>query len=386
MINKIVLHVGPYKTGSTSIQSFAFNHSEILKNDFSILYPSFNYDHGPLFRNAFKKKPEDLDNNIIENRSCDDIKSQVTSYLAHMESEINESDCELLFVSGEHISDLTQVELVSLKEYLNKFTSNIEIYYFVREPLKLLLSDLQESVKTGRATLEQWSFEYILPRYYQKLKDLEAVFGQESFHVIDFETAIKYEKGLVQYFFDQVFANDFKVEGDQKSNDSISDLSFKLLEKLNVIQPSVVAGKKNNARSNLLGRLLKSHKGSKINIDLPLSKDFISKFNKTLVSLSNDFDIHYDQIKVLGKHVDVASTQINSEDMVTFVGDLNTIFMAFEKKQTKTIDLLRDSAIALEGSNIHLAMQLMQQAHELRPDGPFINKKIKEYKGILSEN
>lgn len=383
-MKKVILHIGPYKTGSTSIQFIANKNRELLLNEHGILYPSFHYDHGPLFRNAFKKNPENCHNNIVEKKNRKTIEKEVSQSLLHMENEIAACDCDILFISGEHISDLTKAELSNLKNYLNQFSPVIEVCYFVREPLKLILSDLQESVKTGRATLDNWSFDYILPRYYQNLKDLETVFGNSNLHIINFESAVKYGKGLVQYFFEQAFNINFNVEGEQKANDSVSDFSFKMLEKLNVLQPSVVDGQKNENRSNSLVKLLKAHKGSKINIDLPLSTDFISKLNKTLVLLEHDFNVHYEQLKTTDKLS--ALTEVNVDDMKSFMNELNEYFLSVEKEQNTTVNLLRDSALALENINFDLAVQLMKQAKQLRPNGPFINEKLDEYQKRVSKN
>lgn len=49
------------------------------------------------------------------------------------------------------------------------------------------------------------------------------------------------------------------------------------------------------------------------------------------------------------------------------------------------IDLLRDSAINLESINLEKSLSLMELAHKLRPTGPFIMKKISDYKKILNK-
>lgn len=51
-----------------------------------------------------------------------------------------------------------------------------------------------------------------------------------------------------------------------------------------------------------------------------------------------------------------------------------------------TINTLRDSAIVLEKENIKLAYELMSIAHQARPDGPFIKKKLDEYKSLIQDN
>ena len=50
------------------------------------------------------------------------------------------------------------------------------------------------------------------------------------------------------------------------------------------------------------------------------------------------------------------------------------------------INTIRDSAVALEKKNINFAHDLMEIAHKARPNGPFIEKKLNEYKSIIKEN
>ncbi len=51
---------------------------------------------------------------------------------------------------------------------------------------------------------------------------------------------------------------------------------------------------------------------------------------------------------------------------------------------SNTINALRDSSFLLENVNLELAYQLMKLAKEMRPNGPFINKKLKEYEKKLN--
>ncbi len=53
---------------------------------------------------------------------------------------------------------------------------------------------------------------------------------------------------------------------------------------------------------------------------------------------------------------------------------------------SEQINSIRDSAVALEKENIKLAYDLMKIAYEARPNGPFIEKKLNEYKSIIKGN
>ena len=56
-------------------------------------------------------------------------------------------------------------------------------------------------------------------------------------------------------------------------------------------------------------------------------------------------------------------------------------------KSELDIDFIRDEAFKLEKTDLKKALSLMELAHQARPKGPFITKKVAEYQTILnSEN
>lgn len=63
-----------------------------------------------------------------------------------------------------------------------------------------------------------------------------------------------------------------------------------------------------------------------------------------------------------------------------------TLNKHLKKYNNKEIDMIRDSAIALEKTNIKLAYALMLIAHKGRPDGKFIKKKLEEYNQLLTSS
>lgn len=55
------------------------------------------------------------------------------------------------------------------------------------------------------------------------------------------------------------------------------------------------------------------------------------------------------------------------------------------KLNERTVDLIRDAALALEKTNLNKSLELMQLAKKNRPNGPFITKKIEEYQLKISK-
>jgi hypothetical protein len=47
-------------------------------------------------------------------------------------------------------------------------------------------------------------------------------------------------------------------------------------------------------------------------------------------------------------------------------------------------DVCRDAAVSFEQSSIGMAYKLMSLAHQIRPHGPVIKKKLADYKKLMS--
>ena len=56
------------------------------------------------------------------------------------------------------------------------------------------------------------------------------------------------------------------------------------------------------------------------------------------------------------------------------------IYDAISSLSSDDINFLRDKAVAIENNNLQLSYNLMQIAHQARPNGLFIKKKLEEYK------
>lgn len=64
--------------------------------------------------------------------------------------------------------------------------------------------------------------------------------------------------------------------------------------------------------------------------------------------------------------------------------DINSVTLA-EIKTARDVDWLRDEAVKLETSNLPDALRLMEIAHQARPSGPFIKRKVEEYRSVLAQ-
>jgi hypothetical protein len=117
-------------------------------------------------------------------------------------------------------------------------------------------------------------------------------------------------------------------------------------------------------------RNTKSHNNNLKLISLLIRNNFIfsPSLNRSLIS----FDISQLKKKLSAFHT-------------LFVIKQNDKLVAL-KQCDKLVDQLRDIAIMLEATNLPVALKLMQQAHQLRPNGPVIKQKLNEYKRKSADN
>jgi len=111
-MKKLLIHVGPHKTGSTTIQSFLHKKKGILLNNFYYHYPSIIEERNQHSDVAFSIKKNDFFHDDFLNK-------------------INNMD-ESIIISGEEFSTLNEQQIKYLIDKLNTF-ENIEFIWVHRK-------------------------------------------------------------------------------------------------------------------------------------------------------------------------------------------------------------------------------------------------------------
>ncbi|WP_458735149.1 hypothetical protein [Zobellella taiwanensis] len=373
----IYLHVGPYKTGSSSIQKTFFKHRKLLIEKFNLLYLGYHYDHGPSFRNLFHSEPEKLHNNELRGLSKESIEIENKRLKKAISDDIKNHPDSDIIISGEHISDLSYNELLNLKTFLSTYSKDIRIAYLFRDPYNLIKSDLQEAIKNGRATISDWDFDYIIRRYEETPNDFISVFGEAACKFYNFESLISSNVGFVKEFAKEFISINLPESINEiTANRSSSNASFYFMNCLNKVQPSVVNGQKNKKRSMVLQKSIRNLKGNKINFQAQLSNDFTQRLNKAVKHACFLSNANYDKVEVSSYD---GKIEFEEYELVNFISDLNTQLIEIENEKKSKADDIRDVAISYESTDLELAYKLMKIAKDLKPDGPFISKKLDEY-------
>lgn len=192
MADRVILHVGPHKTGSTALQNMFARNTGVLA-DFGIHYPAAGRDGAA---------QQDIA------RACWVEDSQI---LQDLTKEIETK--RVVFISSELISGLEKTSLARLQAALP--TSRVEIVYFLRRLPDLLASHWQELVKHGQwFTFEDYlqnkSLDHDRPSLrppwpMTQLDRLRETFGEDSLRIMLYDARNTQNDDFGRDFADDVF-------------------------------------------------------------------------------------------------------------------------------------------------------------------------------------
>ena len=186
IMKKLIVHVGPHKTGTTYIQGLLHKNREILSS-LSVSYPDVYYlylGHHYLL------------NELNGRAEAHEIRSRI---LAAM------NDAETCILSSENFILLS---LFGLKKLKNAFPEvDFKFVIYSRRPSLRLISRWHELVKQGSyQSMESYFVKHLFKPMKSRevnvshyIKDLINVYGEDSFRLVDYETA-SFEKNMMSCF------------------------------------------------------------------------------------------------------------------------------------------------------------------------------------------
>lgn len=183
------IHIGGYKTGSTSIQTFLRKNQQILKqNNFFVPYGELEYHHLlPLsLLHTFAAKSAFFP-------SMPEPARPLEYWWDLFESQIKQSHCDHIIISSENFCDFVHPDVEKsqqdIKRFIKKRFSPYKVYivYYIRELNSYLHSWYNELVKAG---VEKDNYQTFLTNninanifhifQYQVLDFYADIFGKES--------------------------------------------------------------------------------------------------------------------------------------------------------------------------------------------------------------
>ncbi|NDY96292.1 hypothetical protein [Wenzhouxiangella limi] len=224
MVDKVILHIGMHKTGSTSIQ-------EALKDydDGKTFYAPFQEaNHSAAIRSAFSKRPEDFHSWRKLGLDRSEVLSRRNQYRSQLVSDLKRKDRDQLIISGEDIGLLEEAGKHELVELLNRHAKIIQVVCYIRAPMEFAASYLQQQIKTGRKSLP----ELIKTDYKKRLTFFKEHLPTDQIIVKSFNRQTL-QRGCVVSDFCRTCGIDSTQVPKSRLNESLSAPALKLLYSFN---------------------------------------------------------------------------------------------------------------------------------------------------------
>lgn len=387
-MKRFILHVGFHKTATSSIQQTLANNKKLLKSK-GYYYPIFRRDsseiinHSIPFYSAYCDQPELYHINI---RHGGDVRKINMSYIEQFD-QVLKYDGNVI-ISGEDISVLPENTLIKIKDKILKAGFLLEVYCSIRRPYSLLCSELGEMIKNGTQRLDSITF----PNRLGMVVKLKKVFQSD---IVFFSFEKDCETGSpVRSFLERLGlpCNDIVLS---TSNEGFGNLSLRALAHINIKNPIIKNGVKNPNGRSFFSAAIDDNKFLLTDSELSLVKDQLVNANEGYMELlGEDF---------IDKKIETYNNcPLSIDDAVNIYANYaephtSLHLLKFLKEHCKgsilalsdlfcgDVVLLRDLALIFEHSDMNISLQLMEQAHKLRPNGPLINKKIIEYRAKINK-
>lgn len=251
----IYLHIGTFKTGTTSIQSFLSKKMNILLKE-GILYPLSS--RTKKYPNAHHNLASEL---IKENRSYlpNEMYEMNAGIWKDVIKEIEEFKGKKIIISSEHFNRLNIKEIEMIRKHLSNY--EVKIIVFLRKQDEYFKSYYCQDVKIAHywGDIRNYIAKYKNEgNYYQKLKPWKETFGQENIIVRLFNKDLKND--LINKFLAIV---DVKLEESQDKKKEIKNVTpppkvIKVINSLNIVARGKLKLSKEQCRVLYLNSLLNS--------------------------------------------------------------------------------------------------------------------------------
>lgn len=382
-MKNLFLHIGCHKTGTTSIQIACVQNKPILQQQG---FDFFNIGaKGNEIRNgntsSWVSRGEEYYDEIYHGRGEKIMKSK------ELALELSKSKYDNVIMSAEHFSWMIDTNNISeLKRELSEFF-NVKIICYIRRQDKLIISHFQQSSSNNDSPSYYYyqggclSLPYMRTNYDEyldynyRLSKWIDVFGADNVIVKVFEREYLKDGDAIVDFL-SIFGIDTDVIKKVNTNESKGFERTKIGHLLNSSKLKNKLEKVIRDGTDNSGRMLPSRRDA---------YELYQKYRQSNIELNKKLNISEKFEDIFDS--DFSNYPESSKDRWTEESANLAITNIFNALSTVDIDidvdLLRDSAVALESIDLKKSYQLMMIARNARPTGPFINKKIKEYEKAL---
>jgi hypothetical protein len=407
---RLILHIGTEKTATTTIQNFLYRNREILLNK-GIALSDFlekpNNRKLPSFC-----MPEGSFDAYFTNRGITTIqqkKQYFSSFVDDFRKEVKSlaSSTDTMFISSEHLhSRLQDTDSIGfLKNLLDGLFSRVSIVCYFREQSAVVKSLYSTMIKVSYSkgfdsllqdcepsnpyynyydSFMKWSDVFgknnIVPRIFSREQFLEGDIRKDILNIIDKD----YSSGDYNY----------SVDGENKS---LGFIGLELGRVNNLVNSRYREDGSVNTIRNRMQRIINdSEISQKGRLPFPSAAQIYQKFAESNLAFAREFlGINSNPFT----HPETAETEpsndaeyINDPLLQDFLGFFEKLLLDMRRLpdiDNTHADSLRDLALKVEKKeplNLVDAKYLMELAHIIRPSGPFIKRKLKEYEQRLKKN
>ena len=180
--NRLLLHVGMHKTGSSSIQHRLASAPGV---DFDYLDLGRGPNHGGAMFAAFDSAPENYDLLRRLGTSAEEARAIGDEVRRRLAERLARPGPRLRIVSGEAITLIDPAGLERLREFVLPLAT-LEVLAYVRPPRSFMESAFQQRVRGGTGTL---NFASLYPVYRKRFLKFEQVFGRSRMRLVPFDVA-----------------------------------------------------------------------------------------------------------------------------------------------------------------------------------------------------
>ena len=230
MSNKpiVFLHIGPHKTGTTSIQyALATNRQKLLEND--IHYPVAGC---PIVQSESKYGQHELYWFLAKKK-----KVKNDDPWQRLREEVEKAATKTVIISAEGLSSCDDKKIKLINRYLSDF--DVRIILYTRSIEAWIISSYKQYVKSSKyvSSFHDFYEDYLINRSFDNLiYKWSSHFGHDNIIVRDFDEAIK-SRGLLQDFASALeLPGDILEHSKLVMNESPSDHLISVLWVLNKLE------------------------------------------------------------------------------------------------------------------------------------------------------
>jgi hypothetical protein len=345
--NRLILHIGTPKTGSTSIQeSLGTSRNVLLKHN--IHYPTIRpYNHIFNFIPIFLDDPQISFVFKIQMKPNEDKSSWVEKFRSIWIKEILSCKKDNFIISAEDFTlpYFNKNAVERLKGFIEQYFHEVTIIVYVRHYDQWISSQVQQAIRNGNNNLELGKLVQSLmkcpPRmaYRKLLKRWIDAFGKENLVVRPFDPQAFYQGSLLADFFHSSnLPVDTNVIPEIRSNESIGKNAALFLQKYNQLYPRIVNKtinpKRGLSRGGFHFDLYRDIPDEKFKLDLVYTTEQADKFNEEIDFVNRFFSNGYQFHRITPEDRELEVPDANDIPIEFFVELINNYNKKIEYLQS----------------------------------------------------